>query len=65
MSVMVNRDVLYRSGMETAEALDSLGMHEQAEMRRNLAEKMQSVEMELEALIAESRRTDGSDRIIR
>ena len=55
MSVMVDRDVLYRSGMETAEALDNLGMHEQAEMRRNLAEKMRSVEMELETLIAESR----------
>jgi hypothetical protein len=55
MFIMVGRDVLYQSGMETAEALDSLGMHEQAEMRRSLAEKMRSVEMELETLIAESR----------
>lgn len=52
---MVDREALYQSGMATAKALDDLGMHEYAEMRRNLAKKMRDVRLELEALIAESR----------
>jgi len=51
----MDKNAFYRSGMETADALDDMDMPEQAETVRSFAKKMRDVETELEALIAESR----------
>ena len=52
--IVVDKDVLYQSGMEAASALDSIDMPEPAKLVRDTAEKMRDLETELYDLIAET-----------
>ena len=52
--VVVDKDTVYRSGMEAAKALDDMQMPEQAKIIRNLAEMTLDAETRLEALIENS-----------
>ena len=51
---MIDKDVLYQSGMGAASALDSIDMPEPAKLVRDTAEKMRNLETELYDLIAET-----------